>query len=130
MDFDLHSLRANAAVLAYTEGGYSHSDLGGELELYAREAGLEVVVVGISAYPSLVAVTDRGLVVSCARGMQHLGLRAGPEPPVGARLEHSPVAELGEGWWWVHPWSVDVPKPEVAAEMRAWFAAAAAARPG
>jgi hypothetical protein len=123
-------LPANAAVLAYTAGGYSHSDLGGEREIYAGGAGLEVVAVGISSFPSLVAGDRPRGGVSCARGMQHLGLRAGPEPPAGAGLEHSPVAELGEGWWWVHPWSLDLPKPEVAAEMRAWFAAAAAARPG
>ena len=88
-------------------------------------------MVGVGDFPSLVAATGRGLVVACALGMARLGLRAGPEPPAGARLVCEPASELGEGWWWVYPWTGTLPPGhDRAPELRAWFAAAAAARSG
>jgi RNA polymerase sigma factor (sigma-70 family) len=131
LGLDLPALAANDAVLAYTEGGRSHSDLGGELERHAREAGLRVVAVGLGDFPSLVAAKENGLVVACALGMQRLGLRAGPEPLPGAGLEHRPASELGEGWWWVHPWDpTRPPGQDQAPELSAWFEAAATAPSG
>ena len=126
LGLDLPALPANAAVLDYTQGGESHSDLGGELDRHAREAGLRVVAVGVGDFPALVAATDGGLVVACALGMARLGLRAGAEPPAGARLEHSPAPELGEDWWWVELWTGALPSGgDRAAQLGAWFGAAA-----
>jgi RNA polymerase sigma-70 factor (ECF subfamily) len=116
LGLDLRALPANAAVLAYTESGHAHSDLGGALHQHAREAGLRVVAVGSGDFPALVAATGGGLAVACALGMARLGLRAGAEPPAGAQSDHTPAPELGEGWWWVDPW---------APGLSAWFEAAA-----
>ncbi|MGZ4707749.1 MAG: hypothetical protein ACXWBN_03285 [Acidimicrobiales bacterium] len=116
----------NVAVLELVESASAHGDLGELLFDHAKATGdLRVVPLASADFPALVATpSDDDLIVAAAAGMRRLLLRAGDEPPEGARLRHEPVAEAGPGWWHVEPFDPEVNRAAAVMELRRWLSAA------